>query len=384
MSEVILENIVKTYGSVRATDSIDLTIKDGEFVTLLGPSGCGKTTLLRSIAGLERPDSGRIRLGERVVTDSDQGIFVPTERRDLGMVFQSYALWPHMSVRNNIAYPLRVRRRGSKKEIEKKVLSLMKAVGLEGMHHRQISEMSGGQQQRVALARALAGGSDLVLYDEPLSNLDAGMRLTMRDEIRAIHDELGTTSVFVTHDQEEALALSDRVVLLNKGTIVQMGAPHEVYARPRNAFVANFLGFENIFDASLDAGGNERKLVLAGGKVVLTRDVYPRFHDGHDGLAIQAMHVRLGGAIRENEGTVMQGRVKRRSYGGNRTLYVVDVNGLDIHVMVLNHLAGNEALPEEGELTPIQLPPQLIAPLANAASTDAAALRIAEKTAVST
>lgn len=377
MPDIRLENIIKTYGSVRATDGVDLTIADGEFVTLLGPSGCGKTTLLRSIAGLERPDSGRIRLGGRVVTDSDAGIFVPTERRDLGMVFQSYALWPHMSVRGNIAYPLRARRRGSRSEIDKKVLALMKVVGLEGMHHRQISEMSGGQQQRVALARALAAGSDLVLYDEPLSNLDAGMRVTMRDEIRAIHEEMGTTSVFVTHDQEEALALSDRVILMNRGTIVQDGSPHEVYAHPRNAFVAEFLGFENIFGAELDADGQGQKITL-NGTVSLPRTPYPRFQDQHDGLAIQALHVRLGGAVREDGTPVLQGRVKHRTFIGNRTLYVVDVNGLDINATVLNHLADTDMLPEEGELTSLQLPPELIAPLANAAPTQTAALRISE------
>ncbi|MGV9868806.1 ABC transporter ATP-binding protein [Rhodococcus koreensis] len=359
MPDVVLQRIVKTFGGVRATDGVDLTIKSGEFVTLLGPSGCGKTTLLRSIAGLEKPDSGRVFLGDRLVADADKGVFVSPDKRDVGMVFQSYALWPHMSVRSNIAYPLRARRRGTRQEVQGRVTDLMEVVGLSGMHRRLASELSGGQQQRVALARALAAGSELVLYDEPLSNLDAGMRVAMRNEIRSIHDEVGTTSILVTHDQEEALALSDRVVLLNKGKIVQSGTPHEVYASPRNSFVARFLGFENVFRVERHGG----RLRLHPGSIEISAHAYPRMTAHHDGLAIQASHVRIGSAVRPGDGPVLRGRVRARSYIGDRTEFVVDVSGADVHVMVLNHLVGEDLLPAEGEATDVQFPPALIAAL---------------------
>ncbi|WP_127817826.1 ABC transporter ATP-binding protein [Microbacterium sp. CPCC 204701] len=364
MPEVALQGIVKEYGSVRATDNVDLTIADGEFVTLLGPSGCGKTTLLRSIAGLERPDGGVVRLGDRVVADASRGIFVSPEKRHLGMVFQSYALWPHLSVRSNIAYPLRARRNMSRKQIDERVTQLMEIVGLTGMHRRLISELSGGQQQRVALARALAGGTELVLYDEPLSNLDAGMRLTMRDEIRKVHDEMGTTSVFVTHDQEEALALSDRVVLMNKGKIVQSGTPHEVYASPRNSFVARFLGFENIFDVEHIDATDGTRLVLAGGAITVPSAKYPRLTPENNGLAIKSSHVRIAGAVRPDGEPVVRGRVRSRSYAGDRTHFIIEVNGVLVRAMVLNHLVQENELPAEDELTDVQFPAHLIAPLA--------------------
>ena len=363
MPDVVLEKIVKTYGATRATDGVDLTIADGEFVTLLGPSGCGKTTLLRNIAGLERPDEGRIRLGDRVVADSAARVFVPPEKRDLGMVFQSYALWPHMSVRSNIAYPLRTRRRGSRREIAERVAHLMNVVGLSGMQGRLVSELSGGQQQRVALARALAAGSELVLYDEPLSNLDAGMRISMREEIRSVHDEIGTTSIFVTHDQEEALALSDRVVLMNRGAIVQTGTPREVYSAPRNAFVAQFLGFENIFGIERQHHEGELLLHTDRGGLTFPAASSPLIPESHGGFAIKSSHVRIGAGVYPEEAPTFAGRVKLRSYVGDRTQFLLDVGGADVHAMVLNHLVDEEMLPAEGDVTPVQFAPKLVAAL---------------------
>lgn len=361
MPEVLIEDLVKEFGDVRASDGVDLQIKDGEFVTLLGPSGCGKTTLLRCIAGLETPDSGRLTLGGRVAADPAAKLFIPPEKRQLGMVFQSYALWPHMSVRGNVSYPLRVAR-APRSEVNERVASLIKVVGLEGLRDRMPSELSGGQQQRVALARALATGSDLVLFDEPLSNLDAGMRITMREEIRSIHRTMGTTSILVTHDQEEALALSDRVVLMSKGSVIQIGTPREVYASPRNEFVAQFFGFENIYSATMGKGA-ERTLVLDGGSAAIPVPDGYRLDDTTTGVAIKASHVRIGAAVRAEDGLVLSGRVRTRSYVGDRTEFVVEAGALEVRAVVLNHLTGGHPLPDVGEITQVQFPAELLAPL---------------------
>lgn len=364
MPNVTISNLVKTYGTMRATDNVSLDIQSGEFVTLLGPSGCGKTTLLRSIAGLETPDGGRITIGNRVVADPEKGIFVQPEKRNLGMVFQSYALWPHLNVYGNVAYPGRMKGKPSR-EIKKTVSSLLEVVGLSGKERRLITELSGGQQQRVALARALAGGSDLVLFDEPLSNLDAGMRIAMREEIRTVHNELGTTSIFVTHDQEEALAMSDRVVVMRAGQIAQLGTPQEVYSSPRDRYVAEFLGFENIYEAQwTDANASgQTQLQIAGGQVSIPVPSAVPLHSGSDGMAIKASHVRIGPSVRSEEGGVLEGRVRNRMYIGDRTAFTVDVGDLVVNVLVLNHLVHGSTLPGMGDLTQVQFPYGSIAPL---------------------
>jgi iron(III) transport system ATP-binding protein len=248
LSAVEVARLTKRYGSQAVVDGIDLLVQDGEFVTLLGPSGCGKTTTLRCIAGLEKPDSGRISIAAELVTDGERGHFVPPNRRRLGMVFQSYALWPHMTVFGNVAYALKLQRR-SGAAIDARVHEVLTLVGLEHVAGRDVSELSGGQQQRVALARALAPQPRVLLLDEPLSNLDASLRAHMRSELRRIHREAGTTSVYVTHDQLEAVTMSDRVVVLNLGRIEQWGTPHEVFAEPASRWVAQFVGFENFIEA---------------------------------------------------------------------------------------------------------------------------------------
>ena len=250
MRNVELEGVSRHFGQVAAVDGVSLRIEVGEFVTLLGPSGCGKTTTLRMVAGLEQNDGGRISIGDRVVSDPAKGIFVPPDRRQLGMVFQSYAIWPHMTVFDNVAYPLRIRRK-SKTEIDEKVKGALRLVEMEPYADRPAPALSGGQQQRVAIARALVFEPEVLLLDEPLSNLDARLRTQMGDEFRALQKRLGITSLYVTHDQEEAMALSDRVVVMHGGKILQQGCPEEIYQRPITRQVAAFFGSPNFLDAKV-------------------------------------------------------------------------------------------------------------------------------------
>src|SRR5687767_9366409 len=225
-------------GGVRAVEDISFTVEEGRFFTLLGPSGCGKTTTLRCLAGLERPESGTIRLDDRVL--SGDARFVPTHARDIGMVFQSYAIWPHMSVFDNVAFPLEVAEpRPGKPEIARAVAEALALVGLEGLEDRPAPQLSGGQQQRLALARALVRKPKLLLLDEPLSNLDAKLRERMRIELRQLQRRLGITTIYVTHDQGEALFLSHRIAVMHAGKIVQEGAPRDLYREPASGFVAD-------------------------------------------------------------------------------------------------------------------------------------------------
>ena len=243
MSEamVSLEHVTKNYGMVRAVDDLCLSVEPGKVISLLGPSGCGKTTSLRIIAGLERPDGGVIRIMGAVVSDLRQGIYLPAHKRNIGMVFQSYAIWPHMTVAANIGYPLRVRHL-SNSVIRKKVSSVLELVNMAGLEDRPASLISGGQQQRVALARALIYEPDLLLMDEPFSNLDAKLREQMRIELKLLQSRLGITVIFVTHDQVEALSLSDWIILMNDGHIEQSGVPQDLYERPTTPFARDFLG----------------------------------------------------------------------------------------------------------------------------------------------
>ncbi len=243
---------------VRAAQDVSFEVPEGKLFTLLGPSGCGKTTTLRSIAGLERPRAGEISVNDRVVYSSSRNVFVAPNRRGFGMVFQSYAIWPHMNVFENAAFPLEVgERRLSRKEIREKVARVLKAVQLDEMADREATKLSGGQQQRLALARALAMEPQLLLLDEPLSNLDAKLRELMRFELKRLQRELRITTVYVTHDQSEALALSHSIAVMNEGHIQQVGTPREIYERPRSRFVADFVGSTNFLDGTVLARGAE-------------------------------------------------------------------------------------------------------------------------------
>src|SRR6476661_2465714 len=252
MPSVTLTGVGRQFGALKAVDSVDLAVEHGEFVTLLGPSGCGKTTTLRMVAGLERNDSGVIVIGDRVVSDAAADLFVPPDHRKLGMVFQSYAIWPHMTVFDNVAYPLSVRH-VAKAEIRARVMAALQLVEMEAYAERPAPALSGGQQQRVAIARALVFEPEVLLLDEPLSNLDARLRAQMGDEFRALQRRLGITTLYVTHDQDEAMALSDRVVLMRSGKILQVGPPEEIYQRPASRAVAAFFGSPNLLSAHVTA-----------------------------------------------------------------------------------------------------------------------------------
>src|SRR5881397_972314 len=254
MGTIRATGLVKRFGAVVAVNDLSFEAKAGEFLTLLGPSGCGKTTTLRLVAGLERPDRGEIFAGGRALSAPESGLFVPPERRGMGMVFQSYAIWPHMTVFENVAFPLQ-ELRVPRAEIRERVMTILATVGLGDLHGRPAPMLSGGQQQRVALARALVSNPQVLLLDEPLSNLDARLREEMRFELREMQAKLGITSIFVTHDQAEAMTLSDRIVVMNAGRIEQEGSPQEVYQRPSTRFVMDFLGRANHLPARIAHGG---------------------------------------------------------------------------------------------------------------------------------
>lgn len=240
MSTVTFDHIGKSYGNVRVIKDFDLKIKDGDFVSFLGPSGCGKTTTLRMVAGLETNTEGKLFIGEMLVNDPQNKFIMAPEKRQVGMVFQSYAVWPHMNVFENVAYPLRVAKI-ARSEIDARVQTILKTVELDGLEMRMPSQLSGGQQQRVALARGLVAKPKVLLLDEPLSNLDAKLREKMRVDIRQIQQQFKITCIYVTHDQVEAFTMSDQIVLMNKGDIVQAGAPTEIRNSPKNEFVAEFI-----------------------------------------------------------------------------------------------------------------------------------------------
>lgn len=239
MSEIVIQNLNKSYGGAQVLTNICLSIGDGEFVAVLGPSGCGKTTLLRMIAGFEQPDSGTIHIDGNLVTSDKK--FVAPEDRNLGIVFQNYALWPHMNVAENVGYSLKVRKTPAG-ERTKRVDDALRTVEMLAYAHRKPADLSGGQRQRVALARCLAQGNNLVLLDEPLANLDVNLRSAMEDEFSKFHRSTGASLFYITHDQAEAMALADRVAVMDKGTIMQFSTPHELYNEPRNTMVAEFIG----------------------------------------------------------------------------------------------------------------------------------------------
>jgi ABC-type Fe3+/spermidine/putrescine transport system ATPase subunit len=267
MTLVTLEKLSKRYGLVTAVNSIDLTIGDGEFIVLLGPSGCGKTTTLRCIAGLEDVSGGEIKFDCKVV--SSPGFSLPPERRNIGMVFQSYALWPHLTVWKNVAFGPKLKRRLSGAEIAKRVQRALDIVGLERFADRDVHQLSGGQQQRVALARAIVLEPRLLLFDEPLSNLDAKLREQMRLELRQLQKRLGITSIYVTHDQEEAMVIADRIVLMRGGNIEQIGSPVDIYNKPVSLFAASFIGLTNALPGVVTSGGNGTTRVCLGGGLEL-------------------------------------------------------------------------------------------------------------------
>jgi iron(III) transport system ATP-binding protein len=319
MAILELETLTKRYPGVVSVDAIDLSVGHGEFVCLLGPSGCGKTTTLRMIAGLLEPDAGEIRVGGKVV--SSTRAVVPPERRNMSMIFQSYAVWPHMTVRENVAYGLKVKPLTAP-EKQRRIDALLEAAKLTAQAERYPGELSGGQQQRVALARALAPKPDILLLDEPLSNLDANLRGDMRFEIRRLHDKFQYTSVYVTHDQVEAMTMADRIVVMNAGRIEQIGTPEEVYERPNSAFVARFIGGSNILKVRhvgghiVEMGGYELEIgegEFAGAGKEMSMCV--KTHD----LELLPREAPVSG------NNVVPGTVRSQAYLGSHRDYIVDV-----------------------------------------------------------
>ena len=263
-------------GAVKAAQDVSFEVPEGKLFTLLGPSGCGKTTTLRSIAGLEKPTAGEIEVGGRLVYSSGKGVFVAPNKRNFGMVFQSYAIWPHMNVFQNVAFPLEVRKL-PRKEIREKVVRVLTAVALDHLVDRDATKLSGGQQQRLALARALVMEPQLLLLDEPLSNLDAKLRDRMRSELKRLQREFSLTTVYVTHDQSEALALSHEIAVMNEGHVVQVGTPRQIYEQPANQFVADFVGTTNFIAGTVTA--------LDGGRCVVNSAIGELKAHAGDGIA---------------------------------------------------------------------------------------------------
>jgi iron(III) transport system ATP-binding protein len=347
MPSVSIVDLVKIHrvgrATVRAVDRVSLDAPHGKVLTLLGPSGCGKSTTLRCVAGLERPDDGEILFDDRVMFSRARRTFTPPDRRNVGMVFQSYAIWPHLTVFENVAYPMEVRRR-PRREIQDRVGAALALVGLDGLEGRPAPYLSGGQQQRVALARALVYEPEVLLLDEPLSNLDAKIRESVREDLRALQRRLGITTVYVTHDQLEALALSDVVAVMHLGRIVEVGTPQELYARPQTRFTATFLGEISYVTGTAEADGESTVTVrtpwgpVRGGLAATVSSGAPVV------AGIRPEHVTLSSQRPPGAPNVLAGTVMTTSYEGTRVKYRVAVGDLTILAYGAPHFSAGEQI----------------------------------------
>ena len=350
--DVRLEHITKQYPGVVAADDVSLDIDEGSFFTLLGPSGCGKTTLLRIIAGFTMQDEGDVYFGDRIIND------VPPHKRNTGLVFQTYALWPHMRVSGNVAFGLDFRGTISREEKLRRVDEALRLVGLEGLEDRMPSQLSGGQQQRVALARALVVEPDVLLLDEPLSNLDARLRVQMRTEIRRIQRRLGITAIYVTHDQEEALSISDEIAVLNHGAVQQEGGPKSIYEDPVNDFVAGFIGLANFMGGHISKvgeGGLASVATEEGPEIRVSLEAGDSYREGAKlivSVRPEAIAVRPRGSA-DGQKNRIDGVIRLASYLGSRIRYEVEVSWGDIfRVDVYN--PRHQRLFHEGELVSLE------------------------------
>ena len=317
MSSITLNNITKNYGDVQIIRNFSDKFNDREFITLLGPSGCGKTTMLRMIAGFEKPTTGEIKIDDVVVSSADK--FVPPNLRNIGMVFQSYAVWPHMNVFDNVAYPLKIKR-VPRSEITERVMNILEAVHLSPYVKRMPSELSGGQQQRIALGRALVSNPRVLLLDEPLSNLDAKLRESMRFEIKEVQKRFGITVVYVTHDQTEAMAMSDRVIVFNHGAVQQADTPMNIYRKPANQFVADFVGKINFIEGT----SSEGQIEFAGGQ---------RMNYSGDKRGGVVVAVRPENMIMRMDKGILRGKMLHEYYLGDVNDCRVDVDGTTLRVI---------------------------------------------------
>jgi iron(III) transport system ATP-binding protein len=362
--DIVLDRISKSYGATEVLKDVGFTAASGELFTLLGPSGCGKTTTLQSIAGFVAPDKGVIRCGADVLVDVDRRVSVPTERRDLGMVFQSYAVWPHMSVGENVAFPLRVRGVG-KSERRSRVREMLALVEMDDMSTRYPHELSGGQRQRVALARALVYSPRLLLLDEPFSNLDAKLRERARSWLRHLHHQLGLTTLFVTHDQDEAMAMSDRILVMDQGVVQQVGAPEEIYRRPANEFVATFIGQCNVLRATVaervDAGRYRVTIDGAGSPLDVHADALTVGARAVIALRPESLQVAARGPGEGAPGAnVLEGELRDLAFLGDRYRYELTCGGIDLVAQ------GGQAM-QHGPVT-IFVPPEACMVLSDAAA----------------
>ncbi len=325
MPIVEIDNIVRRFGQVTAVDHVTIDIEEGEYVVLLGPSGCGKTTTLRLVAGLDVPDEGEIRVDGRVVASAASRVFEPPQRREIGLVFQTYALWPHMTVTDNIAFGLDVQRR-PRREIRERVTQALTYMQLDGLAERYPHELSGGQQQRVALARMLVARPRIYLMDEPLSNLDAKLRMEMRAELQRVHKDLECTTIYVTHDQLEATALGSRIIVMKDGKVAQDGTPLEVYERPANLFVARFVGSPaiNLIEGTLSV--SDRRVWFRGEDLEVPVNL-PRSRAGEKiFLAFRPEDVRvLNGPAPEDDAAILSAKVTARMLAGSNVIMYVEL-----------------------------------------------------------
>lgn len=335
MADVIVRDLSKFFDEVKAVDHINFEIKDGELLTLLGPSGCGKSTTLRLIAGLERPDSGEIHLGETLLSSAPKNHFLAPEKRGMGMVFQSYAVWPHMTVAENVAFPLKLRKT-PREEIKERVNKTLDLVGLGGLGDRPATLLSGGQQQRVALARALVFNPKILLLDEPLSNLDFKLRELMRVELKALQIRIGITTLFVTHDQTEAMALSDRMAVMNKGKIEQLDTPNAIYTNPTSKFVVDFIGRVNFVAGKVEEITPQACLVRAtkAGTMVQCKPLEGASKGDDVILSIRPEDIQLRDEGSANNPNLWNGKVLTAHFYGDHMDYILTVGGERIWVSV--------------------------------------------------
>ena len=367
-AKIEVRGIVKKFGEVPAVDRVSFKVPEGEVLALLGPSGCGKTTTLRAIAGLEEIEEGEIILDGHVVTSNVRGkrkIFVPAEKRGIGLVFQNYALWPHMSIKQNLRYCLQ-NRKLSKEEIGKRIQSSLELVGLSGYEERYPGQLSGGQQQRVALARSISYQPKVLLLDEPLSNLDMKVRERVRGEHRALLKRIGITTVFVTHDQEEAFVISDRTILMNKGKVVQEGAPQQLYSEPANQFVADFIGRANILKADIvdiRNGTRTAQISLPDAGIELSCEYDGSLPQSPCLAVIRYNEIGLSVKMPAMTTNLVKGMVLSREYRGSVTDHKVKVGGTSLIVTTHRFCALSDS-PPENDWVYLHIPPHAIKPIA--------------------
>lgn len=340
---ISIENVIKRFGKDTIINGLSLDVRPGEFFTLLGPSGCGKTTLLRMIIGFNSIEGGEIKIDGKVINN------IPTNKRNMGMVFQNYAIFPHMSVRDNVAFGLK-NRKVPQDQIESQVDEILKVVKIDHLKKRMPSKLSGGQQQRVALARALVIEPSVLLFDEPLSNLDAKLRVTMRTEIRKIQQKVGITAIYVTHDQSEAMSISDKIIIMSKGKVEQIGPPREIYYHPNSRFVADFIGEANFLEARVRSASGEKAVIDVVGQE-LTVNNFAKAGPGDDAVLV----IRPEGATLAEQG-LLEGTVTLSTFMGSYQYYQVMVGNMEIQITDYNPV--NRRIYEVGEKAYLDFDPK--------------------------